>query len=130
MTSITDTVMSGVNNIMNVFSSSSETSNPEKEEEKEKMKTSGLEKSPPEEIGAFFRSDSGEKSPNSGASLLAEEFITGSYKITLLGKDGEPVETITQEETFTIHLDDSIRVVKNKIIKMLDKHPLLSLIHI
>jgi len=124
MTSITDTVMSGVNNIMNVFSSSSETSNPEKEEEKEKMKTSGLEKSPPEEIEAFFRSDSGEKSPNSGASLLAEEFITGSYKITLLGKDGEPVETITQEETFTIHLDDSIRVVKNKIIKMLDKHPL------
>jgi len=28
----------------------------------------------PELFGAFFRSDSGEKSPNSGASLLAEEF--------------------------------------------------------
>jgi hypothetical protein len=46
------------------------------------------------------------------------------YTIVLLEKTEKPVETIQQDETMTIHLDDSIRVVKNKIIKMLEKYRL------
>lgn len=95
MASISDTVMSGVNNILNVFSSPTESKKggPEEETKQPEMDNESKEGS-------------------------------RSYTIVLLGKDGEPVETMPQDETMTIHLDDSIRVVKNKIIKMLDKYRL------
>ena len=94
MASISDTVMSGVNNILNVFSSPTESKKGGPEEENKQPETDNESKE------------------------------NRSYTIVLLGKDGEPVETMPQDETITIHLDDSIRVVKNKIIKMLDKYRL------
>jgi len=82
MTSITDTVVSGVNNILNVFSSPTESKNEEQPESSSK-----------------------------------------NTSIFLLGKNGEPIETIDMiQDNITIHLDDSIRVVKNKILKILGKY--------
>ena len=88
MASITDTVVSGVNNILNVFS--------------------------PQTVDA-------NKDLSSGDSKESEEMDvddeSGTYKIIFLGKDGEPVETIDiSQGNINLHLDDSIRVVKNKII--------------
>ena len=84
MSSITDTVVSGVNNILNVFSSpiESDTNNVEKIESTSK-----------------------------------------NTSIFLLGKEGEPVETIDMiQDNITFHLDDSIRVVKNKLLKVFEKY--------
>ena len=93
MASITDTVVSGVNNILNVFS--------------------------PQTVDA-------NKDLSSGDSKESEEMDvddeSGTYKIIFLGKDGEPVETIDiSQGNINLHLDDSIRVVKNKLLKLLEK---------
>ena len=90
MASIADSFMSGMGNILNVFSAPKTVSGTEPD-----------------------------------MSLNDNESY--SYKIILLGKDGEIVETVEPaqlDSTTTIHLDDSIRVIKNKIIKMLDKYRL------